>query len=165
MDTSDTLERWLRIVVSRGAADLFLVSGFAPAIRLNGVVTPLPEPPPAGEDIEAALLPILHPQALERYRTAGSADVSLRRAGVGRFRINLHRERGRAAAALRALPQRVPRLSTLGLPPSVELLTHLPRGLVLIGGPTGSGKTTTLAAIVDEISRQIGRASCRERVL
>jgi len=75
MNTPDTLEHWLRLLVSHGAADLFLVSGFPPAIRLNGVVTPLPEPPAAGEDIEAALLPILHPQALERYRTAGSADI------------------------------------------------------------------------------------------
>jgi twitching motility protein PilT len=73
---------------------------------------------------------------------------------VGRFRINLHRERGRAAAAIRALPTKVPRLSTLNLPPSVELLTQLEHGLVLIGGATGSGKSTTLAAIVDEINRR-----------
>src|SRR6187200_2702185 len=147
MGTSDTLERWLRILVSRGAADLFLVSGFAPAIRLNGVVTPLPEPPPTGEDIEAALLPILHPQALERYRTAGSADISLRRAGVGRFRINLHRERGRAAATIRALPVSPPLLADLGLPSQVEQITRLHHGLVLVGGATGSGKTTTVAAL------------------
>ena len=157
MDTSDTLERWLRILVSRGAADLFLVSGFAPAIRLNGVVTPLPEPPPAGEDIEAALLPILHPQALERYRTAGSADVSLRRAGVGRFRINLHRERGRAAATIRALPAVPPLLADLGLPSQVEQITRLHHGLVLVGGATGSGKTTTVAALVNEINRRDAR--------
>ena len=157
MDTSETLERWLRILVSRGAADLFLVSGFAPAIRLNGVVTPLPEPPPAGEDIEAALLPVLHPQALERYRTAGSADVSLRRAGVGRFRINLHRERGRAAATIRALPAEPPLLADLGLPSQVEQITRLHHGLVLVGGATGSGKTTTVAALVNEINRRDAR--------
>ncbi|HEY3884855.1 MAG TPA: PilT/PilU family type 4a pilus ATPase, partial [Vicinamibacterales bacterium] len=85
------------------------------------------------------------------------ADGSFRMSGLGRFRINLHRERGRAAAAVRALPVRVPRLSTLGLPPHVELLTHLRRGLVLIGGATGSGKTTTLAALVDEINRRDAR--------
>jgi Tfp pilus assembly pilus retraction ATPase PilT len=157
MDTSETLERWLRILVSRGAADLFLVSGFAPAIRLNGVVTPLPEPPPAGEDIEAALLPILHPQALERCGTAGSADVSLRRAGVGRFRINLHRERGRAAATIRALPAEPPLLADLGLPSQVEQITRLHHGLVLVGGATGSGKTTTVAALVNEINRRDAR--------
>src|SRR5262245_52080014 len=125
METSDTLERWLRILVARGAADLFLISGLAPAIRLNEAVTPLPEPPLTGEDIEAALLPTLHPQALERYRTAGSADVALRRADVGRFRINLHRERGRAAATVRALPAAPPLLAQLGLPPQVEQITRL----------------------------------------
>jgi twitching motility protein PilT len=154
MDTPDTLEHWLRVLVSRGAADMFLVSGFAPAIRLNGVVTPLPEPSVAGEDIEAAVLPILHPQALERYRTAGSADISLRRAGVGRFRINLHRERGRAAATIRALPASPPLLADLGLPSQVEQITRLHHGLVLVGGATGSGKTTTVAALVNEINRR-----------
>ena len=103
------------------------------------------------------MLPALAPHARKIYRDAHIADGSFRVQGLGRFRINLHRERGRAAAALRALPARVPRLSTLGLPASVELLSHLPRGLVLIGGPTGSGKTTTLAAIVDEISRRDAR--------
>ncbi len=85
------------------------------------------------------------------------ADASFRIGGVGRFRINLHRERGRAAAAVRLLPTRVPRLATLNLPQSVELLAQLPRGLVLIGGPTGSGKTTTLAALVEEINRRDAR--------
>lgn len=74
-EPSDTLEHWLRVLVSQGAADLFLVSGFAPAFRLNGVVTPVSEAPLLGEDIEAALLQILHAQALERYRSDGSADV------------------------------------------------------------------------------------------
>jgi twitching motility protein PilT len=97
------------------------------------------------------------PHARKAYRQGGIADGSFRIGGVGRFRINLHRERGRAAAALRALPVRVPRLASLGLPSTVELLTHLPRGLVLIGGPTGSGKTTTLAALVDEINRRDAR--------
>src|SRR5204863_9190427 len=101
--------------------------------------------------------PALPPPARRLYREGGIADGSFRITGVGRFRINLHRERGRAAAALRALPVKVPRLASLGLPPTVELLTHLPRGLVLIGGPTGSGKTTTLAAIVEEINRRDAR--------
>ena len=157
MNTPDTLEHWLRVLVSQGAADLFLVSGFAPAIRLNGVVTPVSEAALLGEDIEAALLPILHAQALERYRSDGSADVSLRRAGLGRFRINLHRERGRAAATIRALPVAPPVLSALGLPSQVEQITRLHHGLVLVGGATGSGKTTTVAALVDEINRRDAR--------
>ena len=154
MNTPDALEHWLRELVSRGAADLFLVAGFAPAIRLNGVVTPMSEPPLEGEAIEAAVLPLLHPQALDRYRNQGAADVSLRRAGLGRFRVNLHRERGRAAATIRALPSQPPLLSELGLPPQVEQITRLHHGLVLVGGATGSGKTTTVAALVNEINRR-----------
>jgi len=102
-------------------------------------------------------LPALPPHARRIYREAHIADASFRMAGVGRFRINLHHERGRAGAAVRLLPTRVPRLATLGLPPSVELLAQLPRGLVLVGGATGSGKTTTLAALVEEINVRSAR--------
>jgi twitching motility protein PilT len=155
-DTS-RLERWLRILADAGGSDLLLVAGAPPSIRVAGRVRPLAEGPLDGVDIEESVIPALAPHARRIYREAQIADGSFRVQGLGRFRINLHRERGRAAAALRALPARVPRLSTLGFPASVELLSHLPRGLVLIGGPTGSGKTTTLAAIVDEINRRDAR--------
>jgi twitching motility protein PilT len=151
---SDRLDRWLRVLTERAAADLFLVVGFPPAIRLNGFVTPLADDPLEGDDIEAAVLPSLHAQALQSYRSKGSADVSLRRAGLGRFRINLHRERGRPAVTIRALPAMPPLLADLGFPPQVEQLTRLHHGLVLVGGPTGSGKTTTVAALVNEINRR-----------
>ncbi len=154
MDTPDSLERWLRVMVARGAADLFLVTGFAPSIRLNGLVTPIPDPPLEGDAIEAAVLPTLHPQALAQYRKDGSADVSLRQPGLGRFRINVHRERGRPAATIRALPATPPVLSALELPPQVEQITRLHHGLVLVGGATGSGKTTTVAGLVNEINRR-----------
>jgi twitching motility protein PilT len=126
----------------------------APSIRVDGRVRPLADGPLDGLDVEEAVLPALAPHARRIYRQSLIVDGSFRVQGLGRYRINLHRERGRAAATVRALPTRVPRLATLGLPPSVELLSRLPRGLVLIGGPTGSGKTTTLAALVDEISRR-----------
>jgi twitching motility protein PilT len=151
------VERWLRILAEAGGSDLLLVAGAPPSIRVSGRIRPLAEGPMDGLDVEEAVLPALPPHARRIYRAAGIADGSFRIAGLGRFRINLHRERGRAAAALRALPARVPRLASLGLPPGVELLTQLPRGLVLVGGPTGSGKTTTLAAIVEEINRRDAR--------
>jgi len=153
-DTQSTtaLDRWLRILTERGAADLFLVAGFAPAIRLNGIVTPLREGPLDEDDIEAAVVPSLHPQALKAYKSTGSADISLRRTDLGRFRVNLHRERGRPAVTIRALPTKPPSLTTLGLPAQLEQLTRLPHGLVLVGGATGSGKTTTVAALVNAIN-------------
>ena len=151
------LERWLGLLSDAGGSDLLLVTGSPPAVRVDGKVRPLAEGPLDGLDVEEAVLPALQPHARRAYRESGIADSSFRVQSVGRFRINLHRERGRAAAAVRALPARVPRLSTLGLPAQVEHLTRLSRGLVLVGGPTGSGKTTTLAAIVDEINRRDAR--------
>ncbi len=157
--TGDTgrVERWLRILVDAGGSDLLLVAGAPPTLRVDSRVRPLAEGPLDGVDVEEAVLPALPPHARRIYRQSHIADGSFRVHGLGRFRINLHRERGRAAAAIRALPTQVPLLSTLGLPPSVAILAELPRGLVLIGGPTGSGKTTTLAALVDEINRKEAR--------
>ncbi|CAN5869561.1 type IV pilus twitching motility protein PilT [soil metagenome] len=148
------LEQWLRIVAEQHGTDLLLVAGAPPMVRIEGHLQPLGHGPLDGVDIEEVVLPALPPHARHLYRDDGIADASFRIQGIGRFRINLHRERGRAAAAVRMLPQRVPRLATLGLPAQVELLAGLPRGLVLVGGPTGSGKSTTLAALVDEINRR-----------
>src|SRR5688500_2042815 len=157
--TGDTtrITAWLRLLAAAGGSDLLPVAAARPSLRVDGRVRPLPEGPLDGVEIEDAVLPALAPHARRIYRDVQIADGSFRVQGLGRFRINLHRERGRAAAAVRALPQRVPRLSTLTLPSIVEQLTHLSRGLVLIGGPTGSGKTTTLAALVDEINRRDAR--------
>jgi twitching motility protein PilT len=155
--TTARLDRWLQLLADKGGSDLLLVSGAAPTVRVKGAVVPLAEGPLDGVDIEEAVLPALAPHARRQYREHQIADASYRLIGLGRFRLNLHRERGRAAAAVRMLPARVPRLATLDLPPQVELLAQLPRGLVLIGGPTGSGKSTTLAALVEEINRRSPR--------
>jgi twitching motility protein PilT len=151
------LDRWLQLVADKNGSDLLLVAGAPPSVRVNGAVVPLAEGPLDGVDIEEAVLPAIAPHARRQYREAQIADASYRLAGLARFRINLHRERGRAAAAVRMLPARVPRLASLDLPPQIELLAQLPRGLVLIGGPTGSGKSTTLAALVEEINRRTAR--------
>jgi twitching motility protein PilT len=151
------LERWLEVVAGRHGSDLLLVAGAPPSIRVDGRVLPLAGGPLDGLEIEEAVVPALPPHARQQYRDAQIADASFRVAGLGRFRINLHRERGRAAAAVRMLPVRVPRLSMLNLPAQVEALSHLPRGLVLLGGATGSGKSTTLAALVEEINRRDAR--------
>jgi twitching motility protein PilT len=154
------LRLWLEQVVERSASDLLLVAGAPPALRIDGLVVPLGAAYGAAlgsEEIEDAVLPALPPHARRMFRDAGIADGSLRTADLGRFRINLHHERGRAAAAIRRLPTVVPRFASLHLPPPIEALTRLTRGLVLVGGPTGSGKTTTLAALVNEINHREAR--------
>jgi twitching motility protein PilT len=153
----ERLRRWLHQVVVRGASDLLLVASAPPSLRINGAVVPLDDDPLESDEIARAVVPALAPHAGRAYLERGIADSSFRTADLGRFRINLHHERGRAAAAIRRLPPTVPRLATLNLPPHVESLTRLPRGLVLIGGPTGSGKTTTLAALVNEINLREAR--------
>jgi twitching motility protein PilT len=156
-DEAVRLHGWLETLQQRGGSDLLLVAGAPPSIRIDGAVLPLAEGPLSGDEIEEAVLPALAPPLRAQFREGGIADGSWKRPGLGRFRLNLHRERGRAAAAVRALPSRPPRLATLGLPPGVGALTRLPRGLVLVGGPTGSGKTTTLAALVEEINQRDAR--------
>jgi twitching motility protein PilT len=160
--SSARLEAWLAVMMERRASDLLLVSGAPPVLRVDGRVAPmegsgLNDGPLDGLDIEEAVYPALAPHAQKQYRETRIADASFRMRGLGRFRINLHYERGRPAATIRALPSTVPRLASLGLPAGVELLSRLPRGLVLIGGPTGSGKSTTLAALVEEINRREAR--------
>jgi twitching motility protein PilT len=155
--TSGRLEAWLRVLAERGGSDLLLVAGAPPAIRIEGRVHRLDSGPLDSVEIEEAVVSWLPLHARRQYRELGITDASFRIAALARFRINVHRERGRAAAAVRMLPARVPRLATLGLPPGIEQLASLARGLAIIGGATGSGKTTTLAALVDEINRRDAR--------
>lgn len=151
------LDAWLETLLGRGASDLLLVPG-APACALHdGALEKIDAVMLDGRAVEAAVLPALSEHARKEYRETQIADSSYRVAGLGRFRINLHRQKGQAAAAIRALPLRVPLLGELQLPPEVEVLSRLPRGLVLIGGPAGAGKTTTLAALIHEINRREAR--------
>ena len=151
------LDRWLARLVERGGSDLLLVPGASPSIRLRGEVVSIEAAPLQGAEIESAVFPALSEHAARIYTQAQIADSSYRVSGLGRYRINLHRERGQAAATIRALPNQVPLLRDLNLPQAVEALARLPRGLVLIGGPAGSGKTTTMAALIHEINRRSAR--------
>jgi twitching motility protein PilT len=156
-DAAHALDSLLAEVVQRKASDLLLVAGSPAAIRVDGVVERLASAVLDGVDIEEIVLPALPARARKQFNDAGVSDCSIRLSALGRFRINLHRERGRTAAAIRALPTRVPALSELGLPPEIEPLSRLSRGLVLVGGATGAGKTTTLASLVQEINRREAR--------
>src|SRR5262245_49195891 len=156
-DTLGRIESWLRLLVESGGSDLLLVAGEPPVIRLQGSLKRLDQPVLDGEDVVAAVLGSLPLHAQQEFRSRNITDAGFRLAGVGRFRVNLHHERGRAAASIRALPRQVPDLRSLRLPDAVEQLAKLARGLVLIGGATGSGKTTTVAALVDDINRREAR--------
>jgi twitching motility protein PilT len=150
------LDGWLAQLVARRGSDLLLVADAPPAVRRDADFQFLGDEKLTGPEIERAVLPALAPAARRAYREKWNADASLKRGGQ-RFRLNLHRERGRAAAAIRALPAEPPSFAALGLPEEVVRLARLPRGLVLVTGPTGSGKTTTLAALVAEINRSSAR--------
>jgi twitching motility protein PilT len=147
------LESWLRRVREEPAgSDLLLVAGSPPIVRAPGKLIRVSGDPLGSEEIENAVRACVPPRLLERYRAGHAVDLAFKMPGLGRFRMNLHRERGRAAASIRALPLRIPRLADLHFSHDINLLAGLPRGLVLIGGPTGSGKTTTLAALVATIN-------------
>ena len=149
------LDALLRTAVSLGASDLLLVPGAPPTIRLHGDLVPLDAKQPLlPDDASAMLLPFLSlPE--EGGRTPSTAvDFCFDRAGIGRFRCNLHRTREGTAAALRLLPEKIPDLAALNLPPQVARFAEMLKGFVLIVGPTGAGKSTTLASLIELINHR-----------
>jgi twitching motility protein PilT len=154
---SGVLDGWLGRVRESHGSDLLLVSGAPPMIRIEGTLVRASGDVLDSEDVDAAVLPVVPARLHDRHRAGEAVDLAFRLPGLGRFRMNLHRERGRSAAAIRALPLHVPRLAELHFTHDIAMLTTLPRGLVLIGGPTGSGKTTTLAALIAEINHRDAR--------
>jgi twitching motility protein PilT len=152
--SGDKLLELLRQMALRGASDLFLVAGLPPTFRIGSTLQAMGGEILDGPAIETMIYPSLPAHAQQPWRAGQTANCSMRVTGVGRFRINLHHERGRAAAAVRLLPRAIPTLAELHLPQELELLSRLGPGLVLIGGATGSGKTTTLASLIDVINRR-----------
>lgn len=149
------LERLLRRAVRAAASDVHLTAGQPPLIRVAGDLAALPgyaDPLPA-EGVELLITGILTPAQHDDFYTHGEVDLSYTAPGIGRFRVNVFRQLGEIAAALRLVPGRVYGFDELGVPPIVRDLALRPRGLVLVTGPTGSGKSTTLTAMVDVINR------------
>jgi len=149
------LDALLAAAVQAGASDIHLKFGRPPLIRLDGAVTPLEGPELTEEDLDSCLrtLTAAAPQRYDLFQQTGELDIAYTGPDLPRFRVNAFRQRGATSFALRVIPRRVPRFSDLGLPPGVERLAEEHRGLVLVTGATGSGKTTTLAAIIDHINR------------
>jgi twitching motility protein PilT len=144
----------LRYAVAVGASDLHLTAAQPGAIRLHGAIRPIEGCPIFdNETIRDMVFGILPASQRERFEEEHELDTSHSISGVGRFRVNVSLQRGTVAAALRPIPHEMPEFDTLGIPDSVKAFTDLRRGLVLVTGPTGSGKSTTLASLIDIINR------------
>jgi twitching motility protein PilT len=153
-----SLQELLRATRESGSSDLHLVSGLAPRVRLHGSLVPLPGGGELSPEALAALLAEgVSPAQWHEYLTTGDLDFALAVPGVARFRGNYLRQERGPAAVFRTIPEKIASLEELGLPPVLGRLADLRSGLVLVTGPTGSGKSTTLAAIIDRINRTYAR--------
>src|SRR6478735_3440756 len=146
------MEDLLRLCVDEGGSDIHLSVGAPPAVRLRGKLIKLELRPLAAEDTEALARSITSEGNLHRANSEGSVDFGLTFREDNRFRVSLYRQRGTLAMVLRLIPKRLLTLDEIGFPQSVRELLSLPRGLILVTGPTGSGKTTTLASMLDVIN-------------
>ncbi|HSP14290.1 MAG TPA: PilT/PilU family type 4a pilus ATPase [Thermoanaerobaculia bacterium] len=159
------LETLLMEMAQRGASDLLIIAGAPAVFRVNGALVKAEGAAFSGDEVQSMLAPVVSGRLSERLGSAGAVDFSLRLSRSAsdddrrawRFRVNVHHQRGTTAAAIRALPTEIPTLAQLNLPASLAELVKPTRGLVLVCGPTGSGKTTTLAALVGEINRTTAR--------
>ena len=147
------IEPYLRALVDTSGSDLHLKAGVVPRIRVDGTLHPLRSGPLSPADTEHMLSEIIRDDLVEEFEQTGEADFALMIDGVGRFRVNAFRQRGDVGLVLRRVSIGAIPLPDLGLPDAVPALALQPRGLILVTGPTGSGKTTTLAGMVDEINK------------
>jgi twitching motility protein PilT len=149
------LNALLRRAVELGASDIHLKTGQPPVLRCDGALARLEEWPPlddAAVEVALQVVAVTAPARLAAFRETGELDIAYQDEGLPRFRVNAYRQRGTTSLALRVIPTRVPSFAELTLPPGVERLANEQRGLVLVTGATGSGKTMTLAAMVGHIN-------------
>jgi len=149
---SDGLSALLAQAAQRGASDLLLIAGAPPILRISGRLHPLTDPILDEEDTRELLLPLLTSRQFQDFQRDQAVDICFERPGLGRFRANLHQQRGTLAGSLRVLPNRIPTLESLHLPAGLRRLAEARQGLVLVTGATGSGKSSTLAALLDIIN-------------
>jgi twitching motility protein PilT len=135
-----------------GASDVHIVAGHPPMMRVNTVMTPMDYPILTPESVKAAMMEMVGPEQQARFQECKDLDYSYEVPGLCRYRVNAHMQRGKCAMALRAIRTKVPPMSELTLPEVISRLTYLPRGLVLVTGDTGSGKSTTLAAMIQAMN-------------
>lgn len=147
-----TFDELIQAAMARHASDLHLSSSREPSCRIDGSLVPMSDEKLRPADIEEIAFRIMDERHIEEFRTAGEVDFAYSIAGVGRFRVNVFRQRGSTALAARILNLDIPSPKDLGIPESVVRMTGKMRGLVLVTGATGSGKSTTLASLINVIN-------------
>jgi len=148
------LRSLLAMIFEKGASDLHLTVGAPPMMRLDGVLKPCCRDVLTPEISREMVYSILNSEQRAKFEDSWELDLSVSLEGIGRFRVNVHRQRGVVEAAFRAIPDKIRSLTELGLPNTVLGLTRKTNGLILVTGPTGMGKTTTLAAMLDQINSE-----------
>lgn len=144
----------LQLMVSEGAADLHIRVGTAPTIRVHGILHRVEGPACEPEDTEELMRSITSDDHIQHVRERGGADFAFAFGEAARFRVSVFKEKGNFAMVLRQIPNKLLTMEQIGVPPSVKELLYKPRGLILVTGPTGSGKTTTLSSLLNIINEE-----------
>ncbi len=152
LDHRESLDQLLMLAVRQTASDLLLIAGAPVTLRIGGELSNSGGPALEAEDTRALLLPVMTPAQTQELQRNRSVDLCFHREGIGRFRANIHYQRGTLAGSLRLLPERIPTLESLNLPPLLRHLSEARQGLILVTGPTGCGKSSTLAALLDLVN-------------
>ena len=147
------IEDLLKELVDRGGSDLHISNALPPVGRIDGKLVRFDYEPLTSEGVEALLFPMMSNEQRRKLEQEWELDFSYGVEGLGRFRVNFYKDKGSYAAAFRTISTKAPQLEEMGMPPIVTTIAEKPRGLVLVTGPTGSGKSTTLAAMIDYINR------------
>lgn len=149
-----TLYELLKLMIEKGASDLHITTGTPPRLRVDGKLIPISHPVLGGEDTKGLCYSVLTDAQKHRFEEQSELDFSFGLKGLSRFRGNIFMQRGAVAGAFRSIPFQIRTFQDLGLPDIINDLSKKPRGLILVTGPTGCGKSTTLAAIVDKINSE-----------
>ena len=149
----EAISPWLQMLWDQGGSDLLLTGGSAPRLRVDGKLRPVEAASEmSGEEVDAIVRSLLDHKQIDIFEEQQDVDFSFSWQDKARLRASAFTQKGHTALAVRMIPTRIPSFDELGLPPIAEWLAKLPRGLVLVTGPTGSGKSTTLASIIDRIN-------------
>ena len=143
------LDRMCEEAEKRNASDIFISAGFPPAIKVGGTLTPMPHKALTGADTAAIAESTMNPDQLEAFNRDWEINYSVQSRSNTRYRVNAYHEQGRVGMVLRRVSQDIPEMKTLGLPEKLQELALAPRGLLILAGPTGSGKSTTMASMLN----------------